>query len=126
MVIIDTHVLIWLLYDRNKLSERAMRTMREAEVCVSIASLWELSIKRSKGMIDLPHSIPQIANRCLEMGIEILGITPEHCQGIQKLPFFHKDPFDRMIVAQAIEEEMVLITCDEKIQLGYPMVTWLW
>ena len=126
MVIIDTHVLIWMLYERDRLSPGALRALSSNDVCVSIVSLWEMSIKKAKGMIDFDHTIPQIADKCREMGVDILRVTPEHCQRIQTLPLYHKDPFDRMIVAQAAVEGMTLVTRDEKIWNGYPNVDKLW
>ena len=90
MIIIDTHVLIWALYDSEKLSSGAVRAIRENDCCVSIASLWEMSIKVAKGTLRLKESITEVARRCREMGVELLAITPEHCQKIQSLPDYHK------------------------------------
>ena len=126
MVLMDTHVLIWLLYDRARLSRNAIFALSENDVCVSIASLWEMSIKKTKGLIDFDNTIPQIADKCEAMGIELLPITPLHCQRIQALPPFHKDPFDRIIMAQSLVEGMPLVTCDEKIWQGYPEVRTIW
>ena len=94
MVLIDTHALIWALYDSGKLSENAASAIRENDCCVSIASLWEMSIKIARGTLRLKDSITDIARRCLAMGVDILAITPEHCQQIQALPDYHRDPFE--------------------------------
>ena len=98
MVIIDTHVMLWMLYDVRQLSPVARKALAEEDSCVSIASLWELSIKQTLGKISLPHTIPQIAEKCKQMGVDIVPITPEHCQRIQTLPLYHNDPFDRITV----------------------------
>ena len=126
MVIIDTHVLLWMLYDVRQLSAGALKALSENDCCVSIASLWELSIKQTLGKIELAHTIPQIAERCRQMGVEVMPITPEHCQRIQTLPLYHNDPFDRIIMAQSLVEHRPLITRDSKIREGYPEVEIIW
>ena len=126
MVLIDTHVLIWALYESGKLSDRAATAIRENDCCISIASLWEMSIKMSKGTLRLRESITAIAERCLSMGLDILAITPQHCEQIQVLPDYHHDPFDRIIIAQAMVEGYALVTRDENIWKGYDMIDKIW
>lgn len=126
MIIIDTHVLIWALYDSEKLSLEAARAIRDNDCCVSIASLWEMSIKAAKGALKLRETIPEVADRCREMGVELLAITPEHCQRIQSLPDHHRDPFDRIIMAQSLVEGFPLVTKDENIWNGYDEVSKIW
>lgn len=89
-VIIDTHVLLWMLYDVRQLSAGALRALSENDCCVSIASLWEMSIKQTLGKITLPHTIPEIADKCRQMGVDIIPIAPEHCQRIQTLPLYQQ------------------------------------
>lgn len=122
MVIIDTHVMLWMLYDVRQLSPVARKALAEEDSCVSIASLWELSIKQTLGKISLPHTIPQIAEKCKQMGVDIVPITPEHCQRIQTLPLYHNDPFDRIIMAQSLVDCRPLVTLDKKIWDDYPEV----
>ena len=126
MVPIDTHVLIWALYDPEQLSVSAMKAIRDNDCCVSIASLWEMSVKMAKGRLKLRESIMTVAERCQAMGVEILPITPEHCERFQGLPKYHKDPFDRMIVAQSLAEGYTLVTKDENIRAGYDMIEKIW
>lgn len=126
MVLIDTHVLIWALYDSDQLSAGAKDAIARGDCCVSIASLWEMSIKIFKGQLVLKDTILEIARRCMEMGVEILPIKPEHCQQLQVLPPYHKDPFDRMIVAQALVEGCPLVTKDENIWKGYDALQKIW
>ena len=116
MFLIDTHILLWALYDSEKLSENAMVALNSERCCVSIASLWEISIKQSLGKLQLRQSIEQIAEQCDKYGIPIIGIEPRHCQKQLELPFIHKDPFDRIIIAQAVTEGYTIITADEFIQ----------
>ena len=126
MIIIDTHVLIWALYDSDKLSHVAARAIAENDCCVSIASIWEMSIKIAKGSLRIRDSILKVAERCMEMGVEILPIKPVHCQRLQTLPVYHGDPFDRIIMAQSLEEGYPLVTRDENIWNGYPEVEKIW
>ena len=126
MVIIDTHALIWALYAPEQLSGAAAAAIRQNDCCVSIASLWEMSIKVTKGQLVLRDTITEIARRCLDMGVDILPITPEHCQRLQQLPLYHGDPFDRLIMAQALVEDCPLVTKDEKIWKGYDEVKKIW
>ena len=126
MVIIDTHALIWALYDSGKLSPAALNAIGESECCVSIASLWEISIKQAKGALKLKDSILKIADKCEGMGVHFLPITPEHCPRIQELPDYHRDPFDRIIMAQALTEGYPLVTKDENIWVGYPQIQKIW
>jgi len=126
MVLIDTHVLIWALYDSEQLSSKARDAISERNCCVSIASLWEMSIKVFNGKLILKDTILDIGRKCTEMGVDILPIRPEHCQQLQSLPLYHKDPFDRMIIAQAIVEGCPLVTKDENIWKGYDGLTKIW
>lgn len=76
MVLLDTHVLIWALYDPDQLSHAARDAIRNNDCSVSIASIWEMSIKIAKGQLVLKDTIVQIAGRCLNMGVDIMPITP--------------------------------------------------
>ena len=113
MVLLDTHVLLWALYDSNRLSVEAKKAILDSPCAVSIASLWELSIKHSLGKLDLKQSVVEIADTCEKHHIRILGIKPEHCQRTETLPFIHRDPFDRLLIAQALEENLVFVSKDQ-------------
>ena len=126
MIIIDTHVLLWTLYDSSFLSQEAKIAISDNPRCVSIASLWEMSIKQAIGKLKVPQSIIEIADICKKAKIDILPISPEHCQRIQSLPDFHSDPFDRIIIAQSLVEGWPLVTHDWKIRKGYPEVNIIW
>ena len=82
------------------------------DLYVSIASLWEISIKQSIGKLDIDASPIDISSTCEEMDIHMLPISPQHLSLIQKLPDIHRDPFDRLIIAQATYEGAVIITKD--------------
>ena len=125
MYILDTHTLLWYLSDSNELSVNARNTINDAEyVCISVASLWEIAIKHSIGKLDLELSISQIEELCLDKDIYILPIKGNHLDELDKLPNHHNDPFDRLIICQAIAENMTIITRDTIIP-NYPVKT-LW
>ena len=113
MLLLDTHVLLWALYDSSRLSSAAKDAISFSSCAVSIASLWELSIKHSLGKLDLRQSVVEIANTCAKHHIRLLEITPEHCQRIEALPFIHRDPFDRLLIAQALEENLAFVSKDQ-------------
>lgn len=126
MLLIDTHVFIWMLYHPENLSEYARHAIMNNNLALSIASLWEMSIKKTLGQIEFDETIPELAAICTDQGIDILPIKPEHLQKIQALRLFHRDPFDRLIIAQSLIEGCPLITHDGKIKKGYPEVNVIW
>lgn len=119
MVLIDTHVLLWIFSDSGRLTISARNAISGNAVCVSIASLWEIaikaSLKREDKRLELKESIQKIAETCRAQEIDIIPISPNDCQRIRTLPHHHEDPFDRLIMAQAIERGIPLITKDENI-----------
>ena len=112
-LLLDTHVLLWALYDSGKLSPAAKKAIASSVCFVSVASLWELSIKHSLGKLNLEQSVVEIAEICEKNHITLLGIMPEHCRRTEELPFIHRDPFDRLLIAQALEEELALVSKDQ-------------
>lgn len=115
MYLIDTHIIIWTLYNQAMLSQKAKDIMDNEECCFSIASLWEMAIKKGLKKIDFDQSLKQIADILLNGGIKVRNITPDDCDIVKNLPFIHKDPFDRIIIAQAISDNMPILTKDEII-----------
>jgi len=117
-VLLDTHSLIWWLDDDPGLNDAARAAIADPQnrVCASVASLWEVGIKHALGKIPV-H--PGILWAGVEQGgIEMLNVTPDHTVRVADLPLFedHRDPFDRMLVAQAFVSDLVLVTADSKIQ----------
>jgi PIN domain nuclease of toxin-antitoxin system len=113
------------MFDDSNLSEEALKLIKsEKDVYVSIASLWEIAIKQSLGKLDIDVSIEQLASKCKEVDITILPIRAEHLDYIKILPDIHRDPFDRLIVSQAITENMVLVTRDTIIPKYDVNVVW--
>ena len=113
MYIIDTHALLWYLRDSAELSDKVHKIIdNEERIFTSIASLWEIAIKHSIGKLDLEFSISQIENLCIEKDITILPIKSMHLDILANLPKIHSDPFDRLIICQAITEKLMIITRD--------------
>lgn len=116
-LLLDTHVLLWSIEESARLNEITRREIESGEnlVLVSLVSLWELEIKQSLGKFKIPERFYQ---RLPGYGFGILSITLNHVQAVGTLPFLHRDPFDRMLVAQAKAEQLTLVTRDEDI-MGY-------
>ena len=115
--LLDTHTLLWGLYNSSDLSHEVIKILSNETCFISIASLWEMAIKSSLGKLNLSQPIPVIYSTCKEYGIEMIPVKPEHCQTVISLPFIHKDPFDRMIIAQAKEENLTILTKDTYIPM---------
>lgn len=111
-LLIDTHVVIWSLYASENLPSHVKELMGNNPCCVSIASLWEMAIKSSLGKLELDDSIEEVGNYCIAHNIDILPITTAECDVMRKLPMIHKDPFDRILIAQAISKDCTIITKD--------------
>ena len=118
--LLDTHTFLWAAFSPAKLSAKAKHEIRSAEnrVCVSSISFWEISLKFALGKIELegckPDDMPDIA---AQMHIEVIQPTPQETASSYQLPKVkHKDPFDRMIIWQAIQQPLVLISKDA----GFP------
>ena len=115
--LLDTHTFIWFNQGNLLLGDTVRLLIEDAnnEIHISIASLWEIAIKTS--LKKLPGHTPFDALRddLIRLNIELLPIKFEHTALVNKLPFHHKDPFDRMIVAQAIYENLDLLSCDDKL-----------
>ena len=113
-LLLDSHVLLWWDSDPEKLSsvQRDAISDPENEILVSAVSAWELGIKAATGKLVISHSIAAIAER---FGFIELPITLIHGQRAASLPMLHKDPFDRMLVAQAMVERLTLVTADRRL-----------
>ncbi len=113
-LLIDTHVLIWFLEGSNLLSasHRQIIANPANNVFVSIASIWEIAIKISIGKLILARPLADVIKQIAAENIEILAISPEHALQVSTLPLHHRDPFDRIIVSQAIVENIDFISAD--------------
>lgn len=115
-VLLDTHVLVWYLEGNANLSrpQRELIVKAETEVFVSTASLWEIAIKTSIGKLKITRSLTDILQQLSFQSIDILHIAPGHVLQVATLPFHHRDPFDRMIIAQSKVEFLPIITLDKE------------
>lgn len=121
--LIDTHVLLWFITDDSRLSSRSLEVVTDAthHVFLSVASLWEIAIKSSRGKLHLGRPFETLFPHQLEMnGISILPIEVEHLSTLTQLPFHHRDPFDRVIIAQAIHLGIPLVSKDSAFE-HYPL-----
>lgn len=109
--LLDTHLLLWWLAANPALSKEARELIAEPEntIFVSAVSLWEIWLKQSLGKLDLPADFEA---RLGAEGFENLPLKLDHTRGISRLPWHHRDPFDRMLLAQASAERLQLLTAD--------------
>lgn len=113
-VLLDTHILLWVLTDDPKLSNKAKKLIESAaEIYISAATFWEMAIKVGLGKLTV--DLEEIREYCLDSGFVELPITLEHAIAVKDLEHHHKDPFDRLIVATAMSEPMKLLTADPQV-----------
>ena len=121
-LLLDTHILLWVMRDADELSAAARAMIARAEeVYVSSISLWEASIKASVGKLAVAPTRLEAA--AIAAGFRPLALTWVHALAVHGLPMLHRDPFDRMLVAQAISEPLHLITGNAALAAYGPQVT---
>jgi PIN domain nuclease of toxin-antitoxin system len=126
MYLLDTHTLLWYLSNSDQLSDKARNIINyESNICVSVISFWEIALKKNLGKLSFSSSIIEIENLCIKKNIRILPIKSSHLDELSNLPLIHNDPFDRLIIAQAKIENLILITKD-KIIPKYNNIKVLW
>ena len=126
-LLLDTHTLLWFIAGSSSLSASARTLIEDAEndKFVSIVSIWETAIKISTGKMSLSSPFDTLFPRQLEInGFELLPVKVEHTSLVTTLPFHHRDPFDRLLIAQGIVEDFVIVTRDTEFS-DYP-VKLLW
>jgi PIN domain nuclease of toxin-antitoxin system len=110
-LLLDTHLLLWALLQPTKLKPRARALIEQNEVFVSSASIWEISIKSSLGKL---QADPRVVLEALApAGLRKLSVSGEHAAKVFELPPHHRDPFDRLLLAQALSEPLTLLTDDD-------------
>jgi PIN domain nuclease of toxin-antitoxin system len=122
----DTHTLLWYLGNNPSLSDVARNIIETNpnDLFVSMASVWEVAIKISKGKLSFDGGTEKLVKSINKNNIILLNITPYHIAELEKLPFHHRDPFDRIIIATAIAQNWPLLSKDHRF-VSYPVKT-LW
>lgn len=121
-VLLDTHLVLWSMQGRSALPKAVLPWLEEAdEVLVSAASLWEAAIKAALGK--LRTDIDALEHRLIVAGFVALPVTWAHAARVRTLPMHHRDPFDRLLVAQALTEPLHLLTCDKSLAAYSDLVT---
>ena len=121
-LLLDTHAALWWLSDDTRLGDTSAQLMTDAsnQVLLSAVVVWEVAIKRSLGKLEAPGNL---AATLLGAGAQALPIGVDHAEAIGELPWHHRDPFDRLLVAQAQIEQAVLVSDDEALApYGVPML----
>jgi PIN domain nuclease of toxin-antitoxin system len=121
-LLLDTHALIWWMADAPELPDRARSAIadRSNEVMVSIASLWEIVIKRALGKLEFPEDLETTLTA---EGFGLLPVGLAHLRALESLPVLHRDPFDRMLVAQALADGLVMVSGDPAVaRYGAPIL----
>jgi PIN domain nuclease of toxin-antitoxin system len=122
-VLVDTHTFIWALLNDHRLSTKAKQILRsnEDELVFSLVSLWEIAIKMKIGKLNsVGSSVAYVRDEMKEYGMELLPLRYEHILQLEMLPLHHSDPFDRLLVAQAITESLPILSIDKKFS-AYPI-----
>jgi PIN domain nuclease of toxin-antitoxin system len=124
--LLDTHTVLWFFDLVDKLSENVLKAIVDPvnEKYVSIVSAWELAIKISLGKLAFDGGVGNFFNVIAENGFILLPVKENHIKQIEMLPFIHRDPFDRILIASAMSENMSLITAD--VNIHQYNVTWFW
>jgi PIN domain nuclease of toxin-antitoxin system len=122
--LLDTHILLWALAEPERLPRKARSLLEDDsnEIQFSAASIWEIAIKAQAGRIDFPVSPDEIAAAAKETGFVELCVSAKHGAAVRSLPLHHRDPFDRLLVAQAITEPARLLTVDSVLGLYSELV----
>lgn len=123
-ILLDTHTFLWFIEGDPNLSDIARREIEfeDNQRFLSVASLWEISIKVSIGKLKLGMSFADLVTRQVYgNAIELLDIRAEHLEELAKMPFHHRDPFDRLIIAQSIVEKLLVISRDRAFA-SYPVL----
>lgn len=118
-LLLDTNALIWTLVRRERISPIALDAIEDEtnDVFVSVVSVWEIEIKSAKGKLDTPGDLQ---GALAVQGFKSLAVAMAHAYAVESLPHYHRDPFDRMIIAQAHLEGMTIVTSDRDIK-HYPV-----
>jgi PIN domain nuclease of toxin-antitoxin system len=112
-LLLDTQAFLWWVGGDPRLSRRARRAITDASCLLSVASCWEMAIKAGLGKLEIPRPIDRFLQEQLEVnGFRLLPASLEHVSAVADLPLHHRDPFDRLLAAQARREELPIVSAD--------------
>ncbi len=119
-LLLDTHVVLWAITDSPRLSDPIRHDIADPRntVFVSVVTLWEIAIKATlarRGIGAMPVGAREAHDLCRRAGYHVLAVSPEHAIAVERLPNLHADPFDRLLVAQALDEPLRLVTHDAAV-----------
>ena len=117
--LLDTHVFLWFIKDDPALNSKAKTLIEEPEnsIYFSIASMWEMAIKVSLGKLQMPSPFNEfVQSQLIENKVTLLDIKTRHTEIVATMPFHHRDPFDRMLICQAMEHGLMIATVDDIFQ----------
>ena len=122
-LLLDTHTAMWWLADDDRIGEQVSRHLTDEtnQVLLSAVVVWEVAIKRSLGKLDAPDDLVSIL---LGAGAQPLPVTLDHAAAVETLPWHHRDPFDRMLVAQALTEDAAIVSRDEPLSAYGVSIVW--
>lgn len=122
-LLLDTHAALWWLSDDDRITEHVDRHLTDEtnQVLLSAVVVWELAIKRSLGKLDAPDDLVSIL---LDAGAQPLPVTLDHAAAVETLPWHHRDPFDRMLVAQAVTEDAAIVSRDQPFSEYGVSIVW--
>lgn len=127
-LLLDTHIAVWLTNTPERLSNQLRAAIEDPanQVAVSVVAVWEIAIKRALGSSDAPPlSAHQAVNEFAAADFHMLDVTASHAAFVERLPLIHADPFDRMMISQAIIENMQFVTYDRQLaRYDVAMLTW--
>lgn len=124
MYLLDTHAIIWYVTGNNELSPIARNIMETKRCFFSYVSLWEIAIKQAKGTLQFDIDIPRLKSVLENEEFVYLPTTEYDAKRIKTLSDIHKDPFDRLLIAQSIENDLIIVTTDSKIPLYNVKTIW--
>jgi PIN domain nuclease of toxin-antitoxin system len=124
-VLIDTHVLLWGIQDAGKVSVRVRALLPVADVWISVVSLWEIIAKVQIGKLALPTPVGDyLADKLKMNGVSVLPVTFAHVRRLEGIPLHHRDPFDRILIAQSLEEKLPLVSADPQFEKYSIQLIW--
>ena len=126
-LLLDTHVFLWWVDDASELTTAARKAIADVnnECCMSLVSCWEIAIKSSLGKLRLASNVEHFVTEQMNVnGFTLLNIELHHAAKVEKLPFHHRDPFDRLLIAQALSEKLTIISADSAFRDYGVKVLW--